>query len=165
MRGAYSDGEAFERELAERGDPVVYMFYELGAPERPGGLAFGTSITYPGAVGGEYYMTKGHFHTILETSEVYYTLSGEGFMLTENPEGDAVLHALKPGTAVYVPERYAHRSINTGMVPLATFYTFRADAGHDYGSIETKGFRNLVVKGGGGVPELIANPNWAGASG
>jgi glucose-6-phosphate isomerase len=39
-------------------------------------------------------MTKGHFHTILETAEVYYTLSGEGFMLLENPEGDSSLQAL-----------------------------------------------------------------------
>ena len=42
---------------------------------------------YPGKVGDEYFMTKGHFHTILETCEVYYTLSGQGAMLMETPEG------------------------------------------------------------------------------
>ena len=160
MRGMYADEEALERALQDSGDPAVYEFYELGAPERPGGLAFGTSITYPGKVGREYFMTKGHFHTILETSEVYYTLSGEGRMLTESPEGDVALHVLSPGNAVYVPERYAHRSINTGGAPLVTFYVFRADAGHDYGTIETKGFRNLVLEGGDGVPRLEINPKW-----
>lgn len=50
---------------------LVYEFYELGAPEHPGDIAFGTSIVYPGTVGGEYFMTNGHFHTILETAEVY----------------------------------------------------------------------------------------------
>ena len=161
MRGMYADGEAFERLIAESGDPVVYDFFELGAPESPFGLAFGTSITYPGKVGAEYFMTKGHFHTIIDTSEVYYTLSGEGYMLTENPEGDVLAQRLTPGEAVYIPGRYAHRSINTGAVPLVTFFAFRADAGHDYGTIETKGFRNLIVEGEDGAPKIIANPRWA----
>ena len=160
MRGMYADEKATERAICEGGDPIVYEFYELGAPERPGCLAFGASITYPGKIGDEYYMTKGHFHTILETAEVYYTLSGEGRMLTENPEGDVALHVLAPGTAVYVPERYAHRTINTGAAPLVTFFTFRADAGHDYGTIETKGFRNLVLEGADGRPLLADNPRW-----
>jgi glucose-6-phosphate isomerase len=160
MRGMYADADAADRLIAERGDPVIYEFYELGAPEDPNGVAFGTSITYPGKVGAEYFMTKGHFHAVLETAEVYYALSGKGFMLTESPEGDVLLHPLWPGEAVYIPGRYAHRSINSGDVPLVTFYTYRADAGHDYGTIETKGFRNLVVEGGGGAPTMIDNPNW-----
>ena len=39
-------------------DQLVYEFYELGAPEHPGDIAFGTSIVYPGTV-GEYFMTTG----------------------------------------------------------------------------------------------------------
>jgi len=159
MKGMYADDDAFEKMLRD-GDPMVYEFYELGAPDDAGDVAFGTSITYPGTVGKEYFMTKGHFHTILETAEVYYTLSGEGFMLTENPEGDVVAHPLEPGKAVYVPKRYAHRSVNTGNSPLVTFFAFRGDAGHNYATIETKGFRKLVVKGEGGNPELIDNPKW-----
>ena len=161
MRGMYADTSAFEKAVAA-GDPLVYEFYELGAPEQPGDLAFGTSITYPGKVGNEYYMTKGHFHTILETAEVYYTLSGEGGMLMENPERDVVLHLLSPGKAVYVPKRYAHRSINTGKTPLVTFFAFRADAGHNYATIETKGYRKLLVECSDGKPKMIDNPKWAG---
>ena len=161
MRGMFADSAAFDRVLAA-GDSLVYEFYELGAPENPGDLAFGTSICYPGKVGNEYFMTKGHFHTILDTAEVYYTLSGEGCMLTESPEGDVVLQPLRPGTAVYVPKRYAHRSVNTGTAPLVTFFVFRGDAGHDYGTIETKGYRKLVVEGPGGKPAMIDNPRWAG---
>jgi glucose-6-phosphate isomerase len=160
MKGMYADSAAFDKAVAE-GDPLVYEFYELGVPEHPGDLAFGTSITYSGKVGNEYYMTKGHFHTILETAEVYYTLSGEGFMLTENPEGDVILQPLYPGIAVYIPKRYAHRSINSGKTPLITFFAFRADAGHDYGTIETKGYRKLVVEGLDGKPRMIDNPRWA----
>jgi glucose-6-phosphate isomerase len=159
MRGMYADGAAFDKAVAA-GDPLVYEFYELGAPEKAGDLAFGTSITYPGKVGNEYYMTKGHFHTILETGEVYYTLSGEGCMLTESPEGDVVLHPMRSGSAVYVPPRYAHRTINTGGTPLVSFFVFRGDAGHDYGSIETKGYRNLVIEGPDGKPVMVKNPKW-----
>ena len=160
MMDMYHDAEAAKR-IVREGDPLVYEFFELGAPEHPGDLAFGTSILYPGKVGEEYFMTKGHFHTILETAEVYYCLAGNGGMLIENPEGDTAFHELTPGQALYVPKRYAHRSVNTGTEALVTFFAFRGDAGHDYGSIETKGFRKLVVDRGG-VPTLINNPKWAG---
>ena len=159
MRGMYHDDAAFDAQL-EQIDTLVYEFHGLSAPERAGDLAFGCSIVYPGKVGDEYYMTKGHFHTILETAEVYYCLSGNGYMLLENPEGDWRALSLEAGKAVYVPARYAHRSINVGMdKPLVTFFVFRADAGHDYGSIETKGYRKLMVEKDG-APAVIDNPKW-----
>jgi glucose-6-phosphate isomerase len=110
-------------------------------------------------VGNEYFMTKGHFHTIIGTAEVYFCLKGRGVMLQENPEGDWSAEKLLPGRAVYCARRYAHRSVNTGMEPLVTFYVFRADAGHDYGTIETKGYRKLVVEKDG-KPSLADNPKW-----
>jgi len=160
MKGMFVD-EARFAEMVEQGDVVVYEFYDSGLPENPGEVAFGTSITYPGKVGDEYFMTKGHFHTILETAEVYYCLRGHGYMLMENPEGDWEARELKPGAAVYVPERYAHRSINVSdSEPLVTFYAFRGDAGHDYGTIETKGFRKLIVEKDG-APDIVDNPRWS----
>jgi len=158
MKGMFVDSAA-EAALIENGDPLVYEFYEIGAPEHPGDVAAGASITYPGKVGEEYFMTKGHFHTILDTAEVYYTLSGQGYMLIESPEGDWEAHALEPGKMVYVPKRYAHRSINTGDTPLVTFFAFRGDAGHDYGTIETKGYRKLIVERDG-KPTIVDNPKW-----
>ncbi|RED66171.1 glucose-6-phosphate isomerase [Cohnella lupini] len=160
MLGMYSDAEAFQV-LVEAGDPDVYEFYELTMPDSANELLFGTSIVYPGRVGREYYMTKGHFHTILDTPEVYYCLNGQGYMLMENPEGDWKAERFLPGQAVYVPPRYAHRSINTGDVPLVTFFVYRADSGHDYGTLETKGFRKLIVDRNG-QPEIVDNPKWSG---
>ena len=59
-----------------------------------------------------------------------------------------------------MPERYAHRSINVSDTePLRTFFVFRADAGHDYGTIETKGYRKLLVEKNG-EPTIIDNPKW-----
>ena len=159
MSGMYADGQAFD-EMVAAGDPIIYEFYDLGMPDDAGDIAFGTSITYPGRVGDEYFMTKGHFHSILPTAEVYYCLSGRGGMMMENPEGDWEYRKLSAGVAVYVPPRYAHRSINTSSDgPLVTFFAFRADAGHDYGTIEDKGFRKLVVQRDGQVV-IVDNPKW-----
>ncbi|MDO5552154.1 MAG: glucose-6-phosphate isomerase [Planctomycetia bacterium] len=159
MRGMYADDSAFD-EILKTNDPVVYEFHEMGTPEHAGDLAFGCSITYPGKVADEYFMTKGHFHTILDTAETYLCLSGHGYMLMENPEGDWSGQEFLPGRMVYVPKRYAHRSINIDLKePLVTFFVFRADAGHDYGTIETKGYRKLLVECDG-QPTFIDNPKW-----
>lgn len=159
MRGMYADAAA-EASMLAAGDPLVYEFYELDIPEQPGHLRFGTSIIYPGQVGREYFMTKGHFHQILTTAEVYYCLQGSGFMLMETPEGDTAAAPLQPGDALYVPPRWAHRSINTGQAPLVIFYTFASEAGHDYGTIERKGFRRLIVADEDGQSAIIDNPRW-----
>lgn len=153
----YDQDEALR--ILKKDDPLIYEFYELGCPERAGDLSFGTTILHPGTIGDEYYMTKGHFHTILETAEVYYTLDGEGYMVMENPEGDTIELPLETGKAIYVPRRYAHRSVNTGKVPLVMFYTFAGDAGHDYRTIETKGYRKLILKREG-KPAVVDNPRW-----
>lgn len=158
MKDMFYDVAAAE-EILKTEDPLIYEFYELGFPEREGDIAFGTTILYPGLVGEEYYMTKGHFHTKLETAEVYYTLSGEGYMVMENPEGDTIEIPLVKGQALYVPRRYAHRSVNTGNEPLVMFFAFDADAGHDYGTIETKGYHKMVVERQGKT-EIVPNPKW-----
>jgi len=158
VKQMFMDAAEAER-ILERENPLVYEFYELGIPSHPGDLAFGTSITYPGLVAGEYYMTKGHFHRILDTAEVYYCIQGHGMMMMENPEGQWDCPELTPGKAVYVPKRFAHRSINIGGNPFITFFCFRADAGHDYKTIETKGFHKVVVENNG-KPEIRDNPKW-----
>ena len=158
LRGMVADEAALEGMIKEE-NTLVYEFYEMGVPEHPGDLAFGTSICYPGKVGDEYFMTKGHFHSILDTAEVYLCIRGRGLILMENPEGDISYEVLTPGKMAYVPKRYAHRSVNIGKEPFVQFFTFRADAGHDYGTIETRGFRKLVVERGEDFA-VIDNPKW-----
>lgn len=159
MRGMYYDNDALEEKIANE-DELIYEFYDPKIPEKDTEITFGTSITYAGLVGEEYYMTKGHFHVQLETAEVYYCMKGFGYMLMESPEGDWEAREMRPGIAVYVPGRYAHRSINASLDgPLVSFFSFRADAGHNYGTIETQGFRKLCVHRDG-KPEFIDNPRW-----
>jgi len=158
MKGMFADENAFQK-ILDKEDPLIYEFYELDLPKTSGDLLFGTSIVYPGKVGNEFFMTKGHFHTILDTAEVYFCLSGKGYMLMENPEGDWDAQEMTPGKAVYVPKRWAHRSVNIGNEPLVTFFVFRSDASHDYGTIETKGYRKLIVEKEGKI-EIIENSKW-----
>ena len=159
MKNMYFDEEK-RKEKEEGGNNLIYRFYDLGVPEKEGDLAFGTSIVYPGKVGNEYHMTNGHFHTILNTAEIYYCQSGHGILMMENPEGEILYKEMKSGQVVYVPGRYAHRSINISSTKtLITFYVFRADAGHDYGSIKEKGFRKLVFEKDGHWT-VIDNPRW-----
>lgn len=158
MVGQYQDAQAFTAMLSQ--DPVLYEVYEIKRPESEGELMNGISIVHPGKVGEEYFMTKGHFHTVLDTAEVYYCLKGEGMMVMETPEGEWSIEELHPGCVLYVPPRWAHRSVNTGqLVNLVTFFIYPGNAGHDYGTIEQQGFRKLVVERDGRV-QVIGNPRW-----
>lgn len=159
MRGQYADGQAYDAQLAH-GDVPVYEVYEFHRPESCGELLHGISIVHPGKVGDEYFMTKGHFHAVLETAEIYYCLTGEGYMVMETPEGEWSIAELRPGKVLYVPPSWAHRSVNgSATADLVTFFVYPGHAGHDYGSIEKQGFRKLIVDQGGG-PQFVDNPRW-----
>ncbi len=159
MDGQYANPPAYTAMLQQE-DTVLYEVYEIHRPEVAGELSHGISIVHPGKVGNEYFMTKGHFHTILETAEVYYCLAGVGMMVMETPEGESSVEELVPGKVLYVPPRWAHRSVNTSRSEdLITFFVYPANAGHDYGTIEKKGFRKLVLEINGKV-QVADNPRW-----
>jgi len=158
LRGQFLDSRAFDAQLAQD-DPVLYEYYPIHRPEVAGELFSGLTTLYPGTVGGEYFMTKGHFHALLETGEIYYCLSGQGKLVMETPEGTWQVTDMSPGVVVYIPPRWAHRTVNTGPNKFSFFWVCPADAGHDYGSIERQGFRKRVVEQDG-APTLVDNPNW-----
>ena len=159
MRNQYLHQSAVASILAE-GDPILYEVFEVNRPELAGELLHGISIVHSGKIGDEYFMTKGHFHTVLETAEIYYCLRGEGLLVMESLEGNWTVEQLRPNKVLYVPPCWAHRSINTGpSEDLVTFFVYPGNSGHDYGSIEKYGFRKLV-KDRAGTPEVIDNPRW-----
>ncbi|RPI18206.1 MAG: glucose-6-phosphate isomerase, partial [Acidobacteriales bacterium] len=99
--------------------------------------------------------------SIVDTAEVYYCLKGRGLMLMENPAGEWAVEEMAPGCAVHVAPGWAHRSVNIGAdEDLVTFFVYPADAGHDYGTIERRGFRKLVLKADGGY-RIADNPAWS----
>lgn len=159
LKGQFYDQTAYDRMLAEE-DTLLYEVYEVLRPEVEGELLSGVSIVHPGKVGDEFFMTKGHFHTVLETAEIYYGLHGEGYMVMETPEGQTSIEPLSPGRVLYVPPRWAHRSICTSRQEnLVTYFIYPANAGHNYGTIEEKGFRKLVIENENGIA-FIDNPRF-----
>jgi len=158
LGGQFLDQSAYARLIAE--DPLVYEVYEIHLPRTAGQLLHGISIVHPGRVGDEYFMTKGHFHAVRETAELYHCLRGRGLLLMENEEGDCAAEELAAGRVVHVPVGWAHRSINTHEhEDLVTFFAYPGHAGHDYGTIERQGFRKVVVARGGRA-EILDNPRW-----
>ena len=161
LKGQFVDEEAYQKMLAKE-DRLIYEVYEVKRPEIAGEMLMGISIVHPGKVGREFNMTKGHFHNVLDTAEIYYCLRGEGYMVMETLEGETNVAALFPGTVLYVPPRWAHRSVCTGnQDSLVTFFVYPGNAGHNYATIEERGFRKLVVDGEEG-PEIIDNPRFKG---
>jgi glucose-6-phosphate isomerase len=159
MNGQFVDLQAYKTQL-QMGDPILYEVYELQRPQEAGELLHGITILHPGKVGTEFNMTKGHFHLVLETAEIYHCLQGTGLMIMETPEGEWAVEALSPGKILYVPPRWAHRSVNTGNEEdLVTFFVYPGNAGHDYGTIETQGFRKLALEVDGQL-QITDNPRW-----
>ncbi len=151
MRGHYRDAAALERLIADEDDPLHYEVLESPTPEEYGHLMFCISRLLPGVVGEECFMTKGHFHTRLNTGEIYLALRGEGLMLMKTPDGECRWEKFRPGRMVYVPPYWGHRSVNTGDEPLVSFCVYPAEAGHNYGDIEQEGFPRRVFRRDGEV--------------
>ena len=143
MKGHYADAAALQR-LIEGGDPVHYEVFERLIPEEYGHLLFCISKLQPGQVGSECFMTKGHYHSVPETAEVYLCIRGEGLMLMKTAEGECRWEPMVRNRMVYVPGYWAHRSVNTGIEPLISFCVYPAEAGHNYGDIEKEGFPKRV---------------------
>jgi len=148
MRGHYHDAAALERIIAQ-GDPLHYEVFEKPVPETYGHLMFCVSKLQPGLVGDEFFMTKGHYHSVIETGEIYLCLRGKGFMLMKTKDGSFSAVPMERGAMVYVPPYWAHRSVNVGSEPLISFCVYNAEAGHNYGDIETEGFVKRVLREGG----------------
>ena len=151
MRGHYLDADALERLIAENDDPLHYSVDEWPVPEEYGHIMFCISTLQPGKIGNEYFMTKGHYHTVLHTGEIYLCLRGRGYMLMKTKEGRFAAERMEKDRMVYIPPFWAHRSVNTGGEPLISYCVYNAEAGHNYGDIEKEGFPERVYKRAGKV--------------
>ena len=149
MQGYYRDEAALQRLIDEQGDPVHYEVFERHVPEQYGHLLLCVSKLYPGCVGEECFMTKGHYHAVSGTAEVYLCLRGQGCLLMKTAAGDFLAEPMRRHRMVYVPPHWAHRSVNTGGEPLISFCVYPGDAGHNYGDIASEGFAKRVFLRGG----------------
>lgn len=154
LQGCFADEAAYQAVLRQS-NPLIYSVSTVAPSEGHGQLHYGLGVLMPGRVGREFYLTKGHYHAWREAAEVYLGLRGEGYLLLEEEQsGKSHLLPLCPHRVIYVPGHTAHRTINTGSVPLVYLGIYPAGAGHDYAPIAARNFRYLVVDRQG-RPELV----------
>jgi len=156
LRNVFADGNAYQ-EMVISCDPIVYEVYENCRPEIAGELLCGLSIVHPGRVGHEYFMTRGHYHRVRETAEIYYCLQGDGLLLMQNEAGETAAEQFSKGRVIYVTPGWAHRSINIGKEDLVTFFVYPGHAGHDYETIDSAGFRKRILDQEGNLT-IVDNP-------
>ena len=146
LAGSFADQAAYTAALAA-GDPVIYRATQVEEGTDEGDIHYGLAIIYPGKVGAEYHLTKGHIHAWRPAAEVYIGLAGRGLMLLEDERtGESTVIPLERNSTVYVPGYAAHRTINIGEEPLVYWGVLSSRAGHDYGSIGQRNFSKVVVE-------------------
>ena len=97
-------------------------------------------------------MTRGHFHAKSDTAEFYWGISGKGVLICMDEDGRAWAEEMQPNSLHYIAGHIAHRVANTGNEPLVFGACWPSDAGHDYETINKKGFSaRLVDKDGEAV--------------
>lgn len=142
--------------------PVSEKVYDVASylPVAEGteaGLFFGITYLYPGKVGREYFMTKGHFHRLRNRAEFYHCLEGEGMLILMDEQRNTRAEKMYPGSLHYIPGHTAHRTANTGSGMLVFSAFWPSDAGHDYEVISEQGFSRILVEEDG-RPVLVAHP-------
>jgi glucose-6-phosphate isomerase, archaeal len=153
LSGIFQDQEAFN--FLDQEQPAYSVQSWLPVSEgTPGGLFFGASTIYPGKVGNEYFMTKGHFHLLGDRAEFYWGVQGKGMLILMDRNRNTWAEEVYPGSLHYIGGEIAHRLANTDNENLIVGACWPSDAGHDYEEIAVNGFSARLVEIEG-IPKLI----------
>lgn len=145
LAGVFADKQALAAMPADQKVYDVASYYPV-AENTSAGLLFGITYIYPGKVGNEYFMTRGHFHAKRDRAEFYHCIEGEGMLLFMDEQRNTRAEKMIPGSLHYIPGHTAHRTVNTGNTTLIFSAIWPSDAGHDYESIARHGFSSLVLE-------------------
>lgn len=153
IKGIFADEKAFGEMDKEQIAYSVQAWLPV-AEGTPGGLFFGASTIYPGKVGNEYFMTKGHFHMQSDRAEFYWGVQGHGMLLLMDRERNTRAEEVFPGSLHYIGGHIAHRLVNTGNDKMIVGACWPSDAGHDYDEIANNGFSARLFEVNG-KPRLV----------
>ncbi len=122
-------------------DQVIYQICNW--PSSPGmsDLLITVTLLYPGAINGEFFHTKGHFHDNPDGPELVVGYGGEGYLQLATREGTVTEVRVTEGEQVFVPPGYGHRAVNRSDSPIYYLSVSTADVGHDYDSVTRVGWR------------------------
>lgn len=127
----WADGEAASS-LAET---PLYRTYAWNHSQSEGALLWGSTILYPGRVGDEFFMTRGHRHLDATKGELMVTVSGTGWLVLKDEGGNEARERLTPSSTHHVDGRLAHRAVNDGDEALVFLTAWDTGCGHDYKSV------------------------------
>ena len=132
-------------------DMAYYVTSELhdSPDDNKEALNWGMTCMYPVTVAGECCMTRGHFHQDHDYPEYYLCTAGEGYLLCWDGENEVIAYHFTPGCLQYIDGRMAHRLINTGTEIFKVAACWARNSGHDYVTIEERGFpvRAFIIDG------------------
>ncbi len=151
--GIFQDQEALKNLNPDTSIYTVQAWMPV-ADGTPGGLFFGASTIYPGKVGDEYFMTKGHFHSLSDRAEFYWGIQGKGMLILMDRDRNTWAEEVYPGSLHYIGSEIAHRLANTGDEKLIVGACWPSDAGHDYEEIAMNGLSARLLNTDGS-PKLI----------
>jgi len=101
-------------------------------------------------------MTKGHFHQKMDRAEFYWGIEGQGMLLLMDQDRNTWAEKMVPGSLHYIDGYIAHRTVNTGHMPLSFGACWPSDAAHYYQELIDKGFSARLLEIDG-KPKLIAS--------
>ena len=104
----FSNKKAIAEALRKNKNKVIYETHT----DKLSPINLTLTVVYPGMIGKEYYMTKGHIHR-KKVPEFYILMEGKGKLLMQKQSNVKVIN-LKKGEIVLIPIGYAHRLINNG---------------------------------------------------
>lgn len=147
VRDHFADQQEVMR-ILQLEDPIIYEFTSIKKYDNHALLSLGITVIRSGKVGDEFYMTKGHFHDCEnDGDEVYYVQSGIGLLLLQSWQGDFKILEMKPGTILYTPSGWAHRTVNIGNENLVFLSIWPAATEYDYQEIlDRGGFPRRIVE-------------------
>ncbi len=161
LAGLYADSAAFNLLAAQRGDDVVYEVTDHRPSSQPGDLITGVTRMSPGKVAGEFFMTRGHIHAVVDRPELYFGLKGDGLMVMESADGQTRIVEIGPNVACYVPPYWIHRSVNVGDADFVMLFCYPADSGQDYDIIaRSNGLRQRIRGDDNGGWHAVDNPDY-----
>lgn len=105
-----------------------------------GAILWGSTRLFAGSVGGEYHMTRGHWHLKPTHGELIVCVSGTGLVVLMDSSREVSTVELSAGVTYHIDGTLAHRTVNTGDEPLVFWCAWAADCGHEYESILRDGF-------------------------
>ena len=151
-----------ERKISEMKDEFLYgdlidanahdIVYEVSCTDvkkQPGSLLQAITVIHPGDVGGELFMTKGHYHKDEMCDEIYICMSGKGALILQD-ENEANVVELTPGVSAYIPGKYGHRTVNISDEDFVFMSVWPGSSVYDYGRTKKEPFQKRIFKADGG---------------